>query len=171
MSLIDQSLIDKMIRAAKLDVQLYEEVEKDPNATKQALIIVILGGICSGIGSIGVLGAKGIISGLITGIIGWFLWSLVIFLIGVKIFKHTSDLGELLRCLGFAFSPNVLSILGIIPIIGSLIRLILFVWILATFVVAVRQALDTDTGKAVLISVLGFLVFLAFSFLLLPIVT
>jgi hypothetical protein len=154
------NLADKMIRAAKLDVQLYEEVEKDAEATKEALLVVLIGAICSGIGSIGVLGAKGIIAGLISAVIGWFLWSVVIFLIGVKILKHTSDMGELLRCLGFAYSPNALSILGVIPIIGSIIRFVVFIWVLVAFIVAVRQALDCGTGRAILVSVLGFIVFL-----------
>jgi hypothetical protein len=154
------SLVDKMIRAAKLDATLYDEVEKDPKATKEALLIVLIGGICNGIGSVGVVGAKGLITGLLFGIIGWLLWSVVIFLIGVKAFKHTSDMGELLRCLGFAYSPNVLSILGIIPGIGLLIRLIASIWVLIAFIVAVRQALDCDTGRAVLISILGFIAFL-----------
>lgn len=154
------NLADKMIRAAKLDVQLYEEVEKDAEATKEAFLIVLIGAICNGIGSIGVLGAKGIIAGLISAIIGWGLWSVVIFLIGVKVFKHTSDMGELLRCLGFAYSPNVLSILGVIPAIGPIIRFVVFVWVLVAFIIATRQALDCGTGRAILISVLGFISFL-----------
>lgn len=157
---MNMNLADKMIRAAKLDVQLYEEVEKDPEATKEAFLVVLIGAICNGIGSIGVLGAKGIIAGLISAIIGWVLWSIVIFLIGVKVFKHTSDMGELLRCLGFAYSPNAVSILGVIPVIGGIIRFVVFIWILVAFIVAVRQALDCGTGRAILVSVLGFIAFL-----------
>jgi len=153
------NLVNKMIRAAKLDVQLYEEVEKDIGVTKEAFLVVLIGAVCNGIGSVGMLGAKGIITGLISGIIGWLLWSAVIYLIGVKIFKHTSDMGELLRCLGFAYSPNVLSILGIIPGIGIVIRLIASIWTLVAVVIAARQALDCGTGRAILISVLGFIAF------------
>jgi hypothetical protein len=153
------NIVNKMIRAAKLDIQLYEEVEKDLGATKEAFLVVLIGAVCNGIGSIEMLGVKGIITGIISGIIGWLLWSAVIYLIGVKIFKHTSDMGELLRCLGFAYSPNVLSILGIIPGIGIVIRFIASVWVLVAFIVAARQALDCGTGRAILISVLGFAVF------------
>ena len=86
--------------------------------------------------------------------------------IGVKIFKHTSDMGELLRCLGFAYSPYVLSILGIIPGIGIIIRLIASIWTLVAVVIAARQALDCGTGRAILISVLGFIAFIIVLFLL-----
>jgi len=164
------NLIDKMIRAAKLDAQLYEEVEKDTEATKEAFLVVLIGAICNGIGSVGIVGAKGLIIGLLSGIIGWLLWSVIIFLIGVKIFKHTSDIGELLRCLGFAYSPNVLSILGIIPIIGFIIRFIVSIWVLITFIVAVRQALDCGTERAIFISILGFIAFWIISFVFLSFV-
>ncbi len=153
------NIVNKMIRAAKLDIQLYEEVEKDIGATKEAFLVVLIGAVCNGIGSIEMLGARGIITGIISGIVGWLLWSAVIYLIGVKIFKHTSDMGELLRCLGFAYSPNVLSILGIIPGVGIVIRFIASVWVLVAFIVAARQALDCGTGRAILISVLGFAAF------------
>ncbi|MCI0454966.1 MAG: YIP1 family protein [Candidatus Dadabacteria bacterium] len=153
------NIVNKMVRAAKLDIQLYEEVEKDIGATKEAFLVVLIGAVCNGIGSIEMLGARGIITGIISGIVGWLLWSAVIYLIGVKIFKHTSDMGELLRCLGFAYSPNVLSIFGIIPGVGIVIRFIASVWVLVAFIVAARQALDCGTGRAILISVLGFAAF------------
>ena len=149
------SLVNKMIRAAKLDVLLYEEVEKDIEATKEAFLVVLIVGLCSVIGGVGFLGAKGIIIGIVSEIIGWLLWSTIIYLIGVKIFKHTSDMGELLRRLGFAFSPRVLSILDIIPVIGFIIFIITLIWTLLAFVIAARQALDCGTGRAILIVILG----------------
>ncbi len=159
-------LIDKMIRAAKLDVNLYEEVEKDPGATTQAFLVVLIVSICGGIGAIGFLGTKGIIMGIIRGIIGWVIWSALIFIVGVKIFKHTSDIGELLRCLGFAYSPGALNILAFIPIVGFIVLIITFIWILVTFVIAVRQALDVETGRAILVSIIGFAFYVIISLLI-----
>jgi hypothetical protein len=53
-----------MIRAAKLDATLYEEVEADKGAMGQAMAVVILSSVAAGIGTIGITGIKGIISGL-----------------------------------------------------------------------------------------------------------
>lgn len=153
-------LLNRMIRAAKLEPELYEEVERDVDATKEALLVVLIVAVCSAIGNIGVFGAKGIITGLIGGILGWVLWSLVIFIIGVKGFKHTSDMGELLRCLGYSFSPNALSIFGFIPVFGPIVIIVASIWALIAFVIATRQALDCGTGRAILIAVLGFIVYL-----------
>ena len=153
-------LFNRMIRAAKLEPELYEEVERDVEATKEALLAVLIVAACNAIGNIGIFGAKGIITGLVGGILGWVLWSLVIFIIGVKGFKHTSDMGELLRCLGFSYSPYALSIFGFIPVLGPIIIIVAFVWALVAFVIATRQALDCGTGRAALVAVLGFIVYL-----------
>ena len=77
----------------------------------------------------------------------------------MKGFKHTSDMGELLRCLGFAYSPLVLNILGIIPVLGPIVLIVASIWALIAFVVATRQALDCGTGRAILVAVLGFIVY------------
>jgi len=160
------NLIEKMIRAAKLDVQLYEEVEKDPDATREAFLVVIIVGICSGIGTIGVEGA-GLIRGLISDVIGWLLWSGIIFLTAILLNRRL-EIGELVRCLGFAYSPHALNLLGVIPIIGFLIFIAAFLWGLAAFVVAVKQALDCETGRAILIVILSsipyLIIRLAFTF-------
>lgn len=148
------NLIEKMIRAAKLDTQFYEEVEREEETTREALIVVLIVGICSGVGTIGTGGAIGIVKGLISSIIGWLLWSVIIFLTAM-LFNRRVGIGELLRCLGFAYSPHVLSILGVIPFVGYFIFPVVFVWGLTAFVIAVRQALDCETGRAILVVVLS----------------
>ncbi|MFQ6051262.1 MAG: YIP1 family protein [Candidatus Hydrothermarchaeota archaeon] len=157
---MNKTLVDKMIRAARLDISLYEEVEKDPNATKEAFLVVVIASVCGGIGSITAGGIAGLILGIIMSVIGWAMWAGIIYLIGVVILKHTSDMGELLRCLGFADSPGVLNIFGIIPFLGGLIRFVVSIWLLVAFVIAVRQALDVDTVRAIVISIIGFFVYL-----------
>ncbi len=148
------NLIRKMIRAARLDIKLYEEVEKDQEATRQAFLVVLIVGICSGIGAIGVSEGTGLIKGLISEVVGWLLWSGIIFLTAILLNRRL-EIGELIRCLGFAYSPHTLNLLGVIPIIGSLIFIVVFLWGLAAFVIAVRQALDCETGRAILIVVLS----------------
>jgi hypothetical protein len=65
--------------------------------------------------------------------------------------------GELLRTLGYASGPRVLSILTFIPCLGPLAGLVGAIWALVAGVVAVRQALDFDTTKAILTVVIGWL--------------
>jgi hypothetical protein len=96
------------------------------------------------------------ISGLVWGIIGslivWFIFSLLCFWLGTSVFKGPetkSNLGELLRTLGFAYAPGMLNILSFVPVVGSIIPFATFVWTVIASVIAVRQACDFTTGKAV----------------------
>jgi hypothetical protein len=161
------NLFDRMIRAARLDVSLYEEVERDDTATTQAFIVVILASICSGIGTAigtalagqGVLDIGiGLVGGLFSALIGWLVWSVITYFVGTRVFGGTASSGELLRTLGFSDSPGVLLILSFVPILGGFISFAVWVWGLVAMVVAVRQALDFTTGKAILTCIVGWIV-------------
>jgi hypothetical protein len=155
-------LLERMIRAAKLEVALYEEVEADKTALGQAMLIVVLHGIAAGIGSYDELGTTGLLLGTVGQLVGWFVWALVTFVVGAKLLPERqteADLGQLLRTIGFAASPGLLLILGIIPLIGAIITFIVQIWMLIAFVIAVRQALDyTSTVRAVIVCLLGWIV-------------
>lgn len=86
------------------------------------------------------------------------LWAGITYLIGAKLFGGTATWGELLRTIGFAQTPGVLRVLGIIPVLGGIIRFGIAMWVLIAGIIAIRQALDVSTGKAILTAVLGWLV-------------
>ncbi len=158
------SFTERMIGAAKLEASTYEEVEHDQDALPQAMGVVALSVIASGIGSFGFGGIRGMLGGLFAAAVSWFIWAGIIFLIGTKVMPEPqtkSDLGELLRTIGFAATPGILNVFAIIPILGWLVRLVVWVWQLAAMVVAVRQALDyKTTGKAVVVCILGFIAYM-----------
>jgi len=159
------NLVDRMVRAARLDTGLYNEVEADLNATTQALSVVVLAAVASGLGA--ALGAAitgrpgalvgGLIGGILVELLGWAVWSYVMYFVGTRIFHGTATYGELLRTLGFAFSPGVLLILRFIPVLGGLITLIVTIWRLVTGFIAVREALDIDNGNTALTIIVGFI--------------
>ncbi len=164
------SLTDRMIGAAMLNVNTYEEVEADTNATTEAMIVVVLSSVAAGIGSIGYGGIMGLIWGTVAALIGWAIWAGLTFLIGTKLLPEPqtrSDFGELLRTIGFAQSPGILRILGIIPILGGLISIVASLWMLVAGVIAVRQALDyQSTGRAVAVCLIGFVVYMVIAFMM-----
>lgn len=157
------SFTDRMIGAAKFDVRIYEEVEADKTALGQALTVVVLQSVAAGIGSLAQSGVRGLVVGIVAGLIGWFLWAFVIFVIGTKLLPEPgthSDISELMRTIGFAASPGVLLVLGAIPVLGLLISFAVSLWMIGTMVVAVRQALDyKSTGRAIGVVVLGWLAY------------
>ncbi len=145
------SIIDRMIRAARLEPQLYEEVEHDQSATSQAILVVVIGAVAAGIGALSG-GIGGLIFGIIAALVGWAVYAFIAYWVGTNIFKGPqteATWGQLLRTLGFANSPRVLLILVIIPVVGIIVGLAVFVWMLFTTVIAIRQALDFDTGRAI----------------------
>ncbi len=142
------TLVERMQGAAMLSIPTYEEVEHDRTATGQAAAVVAGVAIAQAIGAAGA-GGPGIIGGLIGQLLGWALWAGLTYFIGTRLFKGTADWGELLRTLGFSQSPGLLYALGIIPLVGGIIRFAVFIWVSVAGVIAVRQALDVSTGKAI----------------------
>ncbi|MGI5835134.1 MAG: Yip1 family protein [Chloroflexota bacterium] len=155
--------IDKMIKAAMLDTGVYEEVERDTTGTSQAFLVVLVVSFISALGSaITNISEPGaaimlLITSLVVAIIGWVIWAFLTYWIGTSFFGGIATPGELLRTLGFAYTPNILGFFSFIPCVGPLITFAGSIWALVAGVVAVRQALDFDTGKAIITVVIGWI--------------
>jgi hypothetical protein len=154
--------INRMIRAAKLDVHLYEEVEADAKLLSQAMGVVILSSFAAGIGSIGRGGVVGIISGTVFALLGWLIWAYIAYFIGTKFLPEPqtkSSPSEMLRTTGFSSSPGLIRVFGIVPGLASVVFLAASIWMLVAMIIAVRQALDyTGTLRAVGVCLIGWLV-------------
>ena len=165
------SLVGRMIRAAKLDVGLYEEVEADTGATGQAMLVVVLSSVAAGIGSVGGgAGLKGLLLGALSALAAWYIWAFLTYFIGTRLLPESqteADVGQLLRTTGFSSSPGLLRILGILPGLTGIVFLGCAVWMLVAMVIAVRQALDYHgTGRAITVCLIGWVVQVAITVLL-----
>jgi len=164
--------IARIIRAAKLESRLYEEIETDKDATSQALVVVLLSSLAASIGASTYAGLGGLVMGLVA-LLAWYVWIFLTYLIGAKLFPVSQTLAshrELWRTLGFASAPGVLRVFGALPGLTGIAFLVAAVWMLIAAVIAVRQAFDyTSTVRAASVCVPGWLVhvFLLFFLLLL----
>ncbi|MFH2012235.1 MAG: YIP1 family protein [Pseudomonadota bacterium] len=153
---------DRLIRAAKLDVNLYEEVEADKGALGQAITAVVISSIAAGIGSFRSGGFVGILMVTIAALAGWYIWAWLTYLIGTKLLPEAqtkADLGELLRTIGFSSSPGLIRVLGIIPGLTWIVSFAAGIWMLVAMVIAVRQALDySSTLRAVGVCIIGWII-------------
>jgi len=142
-----------MIGVARLDVPTYEEIERDQNATGQALLVVVLAAIAGGIGALGSDDrTQGLIGAIVGAVIGWIVFSVVAYFVGATLFatpETSATIGQLLRTRGFARAPQLLTVLGFIPVLGWIIAIVAGIWSLVASIVAIRQALDFTTGRAV----------------------
>ena len=154
--------INRIIRACKLDANLYEEVEADKSATFQAALVVILSTLALGVGSFFTFGVFNIFIPILVALAGWFVWSSLIYFVGAKLFpdKNTqSNIGELLRTIGFSHAPGLIRVFGFTPELMSITFIGAGIWMLVAMIIAVRQALDyQSTWRAIGVVVIGFLV-------------
>ncbi|MFW6082823.1 MAG: Yip1 family protein [Chloroflexota bacterium] len=159
-------MLGRVVRAAKLDVAFFNEVEMDASLTQEALMVVILVSLISSVGSFigGVVGnglvsaLLALIAALVTGVVTYYIWAYVTYFVGTKLFSATADPGELLRVLGYASGPRVLGVLSFIPCVGALISLAGGVWSLIAGFIGVREALDLDTTKTLITVVIGWII-------------
>jgi hypothetical protein len=153
----------RLIGAAALDAATYEEVEADRTATAQAFAVVLASSLASGIGATGFGGrpAGAILVMSIAALLGWAGWALLVFQIGGRLLPQPDtrvDVPQLLRTIGFAATPGLFRVFGVLPALTVPVFALTAVWMLAAMVVAVRQALDfTSTMRAIAVCVLGWL--------------
>jgi len=156
------SLGERMIRAAKLDASLYEEVEADRGALGQATAVVVLASLAAGFGAFARGGVGGFLLATIAALAGWYVWAFLTYWIGTRFLPEPqtqADYGELLRTIGFSSAPGVIRVLGVIPGLTGLVFLVASIWMLVAMVIAVRQALDyTGTLRAVGVCLIGWIV-------------
>ena len=155
------TLAGRMLGAATLNARVYEDVEADTGALGQALAIVLLSSLAAGVGWMG-FGEGRLAAMLIlaaTAVAGWVAWAVLIYIIGTRLLPEPqtrTSIGELLRALGFAQTPGIIRVLGVIPGVAPVTTGVAALWMLAATVVAVRQALDYGgTGRAVAVCVVG----------------
>jgi Yip1-like protein len=155
----------RMIGALKLQPAVYEEVEADKSATTQALAVVVISSIATGIGVSRTSSISSLIFGAVAALLGWFIWAALTYLIGAKLMPEpqtSADVGELMRTTGFASAPAVFHLVARLPLIGAIVSLAVSVWMLVAMVIAVRQALDyKSTFRAAGVCVIGWLVYVA----------
>ncbi len=156
------SFKDRIIKSALLDPNIYEEVEADKGAMGQAATVVILSSVAAGIATIGTSGIAGLLFATVAALIGWLVWALLTLYIGTRLLPEPetkSDYGELLRTIGFASSPGIIRVVGIIPWLETIVFAIAGIWMLVAMVIAVRQALDyKSTWRAVGVCVIGWII-------------
>tara|TARA_E500000331_G_scaffold356557_1_gene415250 strand:- start:3491 stop:4009 length:519 start_codon:yes stop_codon:yes gene_type:complete len=139
--------INRIFRAIKIDIDLYEEVEKDKRATIQAAMVVVLSSLAAGIGALQ-LGVSNFLLAPLMSLLSWYVWAYVIYFVGVKLFPESntkSNHGELLRTIGFSSAPGMIRVFGVTPDLMTVTFIGSAFWMLACMVVAVKSALDYNS--------------------------
>ena len=162
--------LNRVLRAIKIDIDLYEEVEKDKTATIQAGLVVVLSSLAAGVGALQ-MGVSNFLFAPILSLLSWYVWAYVIYFLGVKLFggpKTKSNHGELLSTIGFSSAPGLIRVLGVTPDLMTVTFIGSAFWMLACMVVAVKSALDYESlWKALGVVIVAWLFQAFFLFLVL----
>ncbi len=154
-----KGLSERMIRAARLDGSLYEEIKADRRAPMQAALVVILSAIAAGISVVLQSGVGDFFLQTLQAMLEWYIWAFFTCVVGTRLLQEPqtrTDVGGVVRMISFASAPGMIRLLGVIPGIGGFVSGLATVWMLGASVVAVRKALDyTTTMRAVGACVIG----------------
>lgn len=155
------TLASRLLGSARLSTKSYEEVESDRHANLQAVGVVVLSSLAAAVGT-GIRDGGSVIALLVAAILSWIIWVLLTLVIGTELLpgrETDADFGQILRTTGFSAAPGILRIFGLIPVVGPVIFFGATVWMLLSFVVAIRQALDyTSTRRALAVCLLGWII-------------
>jgi len=153
--------LNRLIRAAMLDAGLYAEVSADTGTMFQAMMAVFFYSAVSAYGGFGRAGVAGINFGMVTTLIGWYIWAFSTYFIGVRLLPEAETKGDrkaVLRAMGFASSPGLIRLLGFIPNLAGVIFLVASIWMIMAAVVAVKQALNYEsTYRAAGVCIIGWI--------------
>jgi hypothetical protein len=166
-------LTGRMIGAMQADVKTFTEIEADTSAMGQAVTVIVIAGVASLIGNFFRAGLIAGVLGLIASLLGYALFSFLVFNIGTKLMPEPAtkaDFNEAFRVIGFAASPGVFNVLAIIPFLGPFISFVVGIWSLVIAVIAVREVLDySNTGRAIIVCLIAAVIcWIAVAILLLP---
>lgn len=151
-----RGLIPRLLRAAGLEPEIFQEIAADREATAQAALVVVLAGLCAGLGTmLAGRGAGKLIDGTVTGLVTWLVWSWFAYAAGVLVCQGTANYGRLLRAVGLAHAPLLLRVLRFVPGVGGALWEAASLWAIFAGVIAVREALGLNTARALAACLVG----------------
>ena len=146
-------LVSRMIRAAKLDSSLFEELVNDPSTYAQSVWVVAILAMATGYGMFSRAGVTAVNSCLVTTFFAWYFWAFSLYFVSTYLFRNSitkTDRKTIIRVVAFASAPGALRLLGVIPQTSGILFIVTSVWISAASVVGIKIAFKIPhTGKAI----------------------
>jgi hypothetical protein len=166
-----RSFVERLTGVLRLDSAAYDDVADDPGALGQAAVVVGFAALARSLSAEGgPLGGQGIAFMIQVGA----TWPIAAFLIWAlgNWFGHPASFARVLRVIGFALAPLLITALTVLPaeFVRVAIDLLSTALLIATFVVGTRQALRATTGRAAFVCIVLFMVvmfaFMVFQYLM-----
>lgn len=154
-------MISRIVRAFRLDASLFREVAADPKFMGEAVLIALVVSFLAAVG--GAIGHAHPLPAFLAEwanglLLGWLLWAIVALLVG-SLLGGKSGFGQMTRALAYAGVPRLLALFGFIPCVGWAFRLAAWVLALIAGTIAIREAMQFDTGRAIVTAVIGWIIY------------
>lgn len=157
-------LLPRVLGALLLRAETFAEVARDDRAGVQAGLVVLLGGVVEAAVYAAVHGLPAVHSSLIflwmlAALIGWIFWSILLWLVGVRLFEHAADFTAVARAVAFAHAPTLVYGLGAVAGLTrweGLIRALSLAWFSGTLLAATRGAFQVPLRRALAILLVAF---------------
>jgi hypothetical protein len=151
------STLQRVVRAMSFDTRFFQELRVNTGLTREALLIVIVVAVLSAFGGLGG-GFTGFLVAGIMAVLGYYIWSYVALWVAKQFYGVTVDISAVQRAIGYAYAPRVLSFLAWVPCIGWIVAFVGMLWSLALGVFALREIMGLDTTKAIVVTVVGWVI-------------
>ena len=168
------AILDRVMRLARLDTTVFDEVKDDLNETVPAVAIVAISSLIAGIGvwlwllieaptgadvDFGSVLVNVLLLGTIFSVVLWAAWVAVTYVVLVQVYKESVDFQTLLRPMGYAAIPLVIMVFlllsGIALAIGVVAMALWFVFA----IYATQAASNASSDRVVIAALAGFAVY------------
>ena len=167
--------MNRLRRLARLDLDVLDEVARDPDATAASVAVAAVSTVLAGLGGwlwwmssgLGDVRAadsvfvKSVLFGSVASLGLWGVWLIVVAWVLQRLAKTMVQVGPLVRAAGMATVPLAFGILMVVPVVSfSLGLLAIAGWVLLTQS-AIERATGIRGGEVILANLAGFAVWAA----------
>ena len=163
-------ILNRLLRLAKLDTTVFDEVRDDANELIPAMIVAGVASLLAGLGATlfwlfnwefepdNVLLNVFILGGIFMAAL-YLVWVLIAYVVVVQVYKASADLQSLIRTMGYAAAPLALSLLMFIPVLYPVFAIVPIVLTFVLAIYAVQSVTNADSTQVVMANLAGLAVF------------
>ena len=161
------AVLNKIIRLAKLDTTVFDEVRDDANELIPAMVVAAVSALLAGLGAFlfiqinfdstpdGLLLRTWIMGSIFLAAL-YGVWVLIVYVVLVQVYKASADVQSLLRTMGYGALPLALSVLMFIPVLYPVFALVPLALLFVMSIYAVQAVTNADSTQVVMANLAGF---------------
>ncbi len=163
------AVLNRIMRLARLDTTVFDEVKDDINETVPAIIVAAVSWLLAGIGAwlywtIATdlepenVFLNTVVLGTIFGAVLYFAAIAIAYVIIVQMYKVQADIQSMIRTGGYAAIPMAASVLMLLPVLWPVFAIVPIALLFVMMIYAVQASTNAESSQVVVASLIGFAV-------------